>query len=191
MLIGLLRHGEVEGGDRFRGRTDDALTAGGLARMEAAVAASGGWQQVVSSPLVRCAGFTRDYARRHAVPHSLDARLMEMHFGAWEGLTAAELMATDPDALARFWNDPLHNTPPGGEPLPRFRARVLDAWRDILLAHARERVLLVTHGGVIRVLLCQIMRASLAQVLNVRVGHGQLYRVHIGLDGSERLADDP
>ena len=55
------------------------------------------------SPLARAKG------------HKLDVRkgLAEMHFGAWEGQSAAELMATEPEALAAFWEDPLAHPPPG------------------------------------------------------------------------------
>lgn len=187
MLIGLLRHGEVEGGSRFRGHTDDPLTAAGLAQMHAAITDSGDWDRVVSSPLARCAAFAKEYARRYSTPLSFDARLMEMHFGAWEGRTAAELMTTNADALTRFWNDPLHNTPPGGEPLSQFQARVLDAWNDIVTEYPAQRVLIVTHAGGIRVLLCQVTGVSVAQLQEFSVGHGQLHRVRIGGEGSVRL----
>lgn len=185
--VGLLRHGEVEGGSRFRGHTDDALTAIGLDQMHAAINGKQRWDRVISSPLVRCTTFAEEYARRYSTPLSFDARLMEMHFGAWEGRTAAELMATDADALTRFWNDPLHNTPPGGEPLAQFQARVLDAWNHIVTEYLAQRVLIVTHGGVIRVLLCQVTGVSMAQLQEFSVGHGQLHGVHIGGDGSVRL----
>ncbi|MEW6678735.1 MAG: alpha-ribazole phosphatase family protein [Pseudomonadota bacterium] len=187
LRVGLLRHGEVEGGSRFRGHTDDPLTATGLAHMHAAIADSGNWEHVVSSPLARCAAFAKEYARRYSSQLSFDARMMEMHFGAWEDRTAAELMTTNADALTRFWNDPLHNTPPGGEPLSQFQARVLDAWKDIVAGHAGQRVLIVTHGGVIRVLLCQVTGVSVAQLQEFSIGHGQLHSMHIDRDGSVRL----
>lgn len=187
LRVGLLRHGEVEGGSRFRGHTDDPLTATGLAQMHVAIADSGNWEQVVSSPLARCAAFAKEYARRYSTPLSFDARLMEIHFGDWEGRTATELMTTDADTLTRFWNDPLHNTPSGGEPLAQFQTRVLDAWKDIVTGHAGQRVLVVTHGGVIRVLLCQVTGVSVAQLQEFSVGHGQLCGVRIGSDGSARL----
>lgn len=186
MLIGLLRHGEVEGGSRFRGQTDEALTCIGLQQMRSATDGRY-WDHVISSPLVRCAAFANAFARQHSLPLTFDARLKEMHFGVWEGRTAAELMTTDTDALTRFWTDPLHNTPPGGEPLAQFQARVLDAWNDIVIGHGRQRVLIVTHGGVIRVLLCQVTGVSVAQVQDFSVGHGQLHGVRIGGDGLARL----
>lgn len=185
--IELLRHGEVEGGSRFRGHTDDVLTAAGLEQMYAAIADSGSLEHVVSSPLARCAAFAKAYARRSFIPLSFDARLMEMQFGAWEGRTVAELMTSDADALARFWNDPLHNTSPGGEPLAQFQARVLDAWNDVIAEHCGQRVLVVTHGGVIRVLLCHVTGVPIARLQEFRVGHGHLHTVRIDRYGSAQI----
>jgi len=187
MRVELRRHGEVEGGSRFRGHTDDALTSIGLQQMRAA-ADGRHWDRVIGSPLVRCAAFAEEYARRYSTPCSFDARLMEMHFGNWEGRTAAELMQTDANALTRFWNDPLHNTPPGGEPLVQFQTRVLDAWNDIVTEYPAQRVLIVTHGGVIRVLLCHVFEVPMSRWHEFEVPHGQLHRVHIYGDGQARSA---
>lgn len=183
MLIGLLRHGEVEGGSRFRGHTDDPLTATGLDQMRAATNGEQRWGRVISSPLTRCSEFSSAFARQHSMPLSFDMRLKEMHFGAWEGRSAAELMAEDAEALERFWRDPEAYPPPGGESLACFQARVLDAWNDILFAYAGQRVLIVTHGGVIRVLLCHVFEVPASHWHEFEVEHGGLYGVRIGVDG--------
>lgn len=151
--------------------------------MYTALADSDRWDRVVSSPLIRCAEFSKAYARQRSLPLTFDTRLKEMHFGQWEGRSAAELMAEDPEALARFWRDPNAYPPPGGESLAHFRARVLDAWNDILFAHADQRVLIVTHGGVIRVLLCHIHGIPVMRWHEFDVTHGQLHGVLIGDDG--------
>lgn len=180
MLLGLLRHGETEGGQRFRGHTDHPLTPKGLSQMYTAVADSGRWDRLVSSPLSRCATFAKALARQQALSLTFDDRLKEIHFGTWEGRCAEELMAEDPDALARFWQDPDTYPPPQGESLGRFQARVLDAWRDILQTQSGERVLLVTHGGVIRVLLCHTRGIPVSRWHEFEVAHGQLHRVLVG-----------
>jgi alpha-ribazole phosphatase len=180
MQIGLLRHGEVEGGNCFRGHTDDPLTTTGLNQMHVATRDNQHWDRIISSPLARCAAFAGEYAERHSIPQTFDARLMEMNFGTGEGRCAAELMETDTDALSLFWENPLDNTPPDGEPLALFQARVLDAWHDIVTAHAGRRILVVTHGGVIRVLLCHVLDQPLAQLQSFEVKHGGLYHVQAG-----------
>lgn len=132
ILIALLRHGETEGGARFRGSTDDPLSLAGWEQMRIAVGKEP-WQRIVASPLKRCAEFADGLAARLGIPLEIDDRLREMHFGGWEGKTAAELMESDGEALTRFWRDPASYTPPGAEPLRDFQVRVLAAWSDLRL----------------------------------------------------------
>ncbi len=181
--VDLLRHGETQGGPRFRGSTDDPLMDVGLEQMKYATSSNQRWDRVISSPLARCAEFARVFARQNFLPLSFDQRLKEMHFGAWEGRTAADLMAEDPDALTRFWSDPDKYPPPAGEPLARFQARVLDAWIDIVTHHAGQRVLVVTHGGVIRVLLCHVLERPVTRLQELGIKHGGLYGVRVDDDG--------
>lgn len=189
--IGLLRHGEVTGGPRFRGHTDDALTETGFGQMCATLDGRDGWTHVISSPLRRCSVFAADFARQSCIPLSFDHRLTEIHFGAWEGRTASELMADDAGALRRFWRSPRQNTPPGGEPLDGFQTRVLELWREIVSAPPGARVLMITHGGVIRVLLCHLTGVSLDKLQTFDVGLGSLYGVHVHEDGTQRLDASP
>lgn len=150
--------------------------------MYVALADSDRWDQVISSPLIRCAEFASAFARQRSLPLTFDTRLKEIHFGQWEGRSAAELMAEDPEALARFWRDPDAYPPPSGESLAHFRARVLDAWNDILSAYVDQHILIVTHGGVIRVLLCHIFEVPMSRWHEFEVAHGQLHGVYIGCD---------
>lgn len=50
-------------------------------------------------PLARCAAFARELGGALGIPVQEDARLMELGFGAWEGKTAEELRAADPECL--------------------------------------------------------------------------------------------
>src|SRR5262245_22117711 len=123
----------------------------GWEQMWAAVGNDCRWDVIVSSSLKRCAKFARALAQRHSLPLKIDERLCEMHSGAWEGHNAAELMQTDPDNLARFWRDPEHHAPTGGESGATMRLRVMAAWHDAI---AQDRTtLIVTHGGPIRAIL--------------------------------------
>ncbi|MNF35038.1 Alpha-ribazole phosphatase [compost metagenome] len=180
MIVDLLRHGETELGGGLRGRIDDALTERGWQQMRAAVGPVAPWQRVVSSPLQRCAAFARELAARHALPLQLEDGLRELDFGAWDGRSAAELMETDAEALGLFWNDPYAFTPPGGEPLSAFEARVLGAIERLHGQFAGQEVLLVTHGGVMRLLLARARGLPRSDLLQVEVGHGALQRLRVG-----------
>lgn len=123
--------------------------------MRSAVAEAGPWQVLVSSPLQRCARFADELGARLNVPVQREPALQELHFGDWEGRSAAQIMEDQADALGRFWADPYAFTPPNGEPVEVFAERVLAAVERLHLQHAGKRVLLVTHGGVMRLLLAR------------------------------------
>ncbi|UQS14434.1 alpha-ribazole phosphatase family protein [Pseudomonas sp. HS6] len=184
LRLDLLRHGETELGGGLRGSLDDALTEKGWAQMRESVIGQGPWDRLVSSPLQRCARFADELGAQRDLPVSLDKDLQELHFGVWEGQSAAALMETDAEALGLFWADPYGFTPPQGEPVSDFSARVLAAVTRLHAAHAGERVLLVSHGGVMRLLLARARGLPREQLLNVEVGHGALFSLIVEADGS-------
>ncbi|MFV3288043.1 alpha-ribazole phosphatase family protein [Pseudomonas sp. NY11955] len=176
MILDLLRHGETELGG-LRGSLDDALTDKGWAQMRSAVAKAGPWQVLVSSPLQRCGRFADELGAQLNLPVQREPALQELHFGDWEGRSAAQIMQDQADALGRFWADPYAFTPPNGEPVESFAERVLAAVERLHLQHAGKRVLLVTHGGVMRLLLARARGLPREQLLQVEVGHGALVRL--------------
>jgi alpha-ribazole phosphatase len=175
--IALLRHGETEGGARYCGHTDSALTPMGWEQMSAAVDDEFRWGCVVSSPLKRCADFARSVAQRHAVSLRIDDRLREMHFGEWENCSALDIMQTERETLERFWRNPLVQAPPRGEPLSDVCTRVLQAWRDIV--STRRPTLVITHGGPIRVILSHERKTPMEQLLQIDVAHASLWHLYI------------
>ncbi|MCI8209353.1 alpha-ribazole phosphatase [Pseudomonas sp. S25] len=177
--LDMLRHGETELGGGMRGSLDDALTDTGWTQMRAAVAECGPWDRIISSPLQRCARFAEELAERLALPLSFEPGLQELHFGDWEGRSAAQLMETDAEGLGLFWNDPYGFTPPNGEPVIEFSSRVLAAVDRLHQAYAGERVLLISHGGVMRLLLAKARGLPREQLLQVTVGHGALLAISV------------
>lgn len=181
--LDLLRHGETELGGGLRGSLDDALTDKGWAQMRAAVLDRGPWDRLVSSPLQRCSRFAEELGAQLGLPVHLDKDLQELHFGTWEGQSAAALMETDAEALGLFWADPYSFTPPEGERVEDFSTRVLAAVGRLQVTCAGQRVLLISHGGVMRLLLAQARGLPREQLLNVEVGHGALFSLAIGYSG--------
>jgi len=181
--LDLLRHGETELGGGLRGSLDDALTELGWSQMRKAVIGQGPWDRIVSSPLQRCRLFAEELAASLNLPLSLEKDLQELHFGAWEGQSAAALMQTDEQALGLFWADPYRFTPPDGEPVVEFAERVLAAVLRLQRNCAGERVLVVCHGGVIKRLLAQARGLPREQLLNVAVAHGALFGLQVMADG--------
>jgi len=174
--IDLLRHGETRAGSVYLGRTDAPLSEHGFRQMAEALLNAPRYHAVLSSPLARCAVFAQDYAQRHGLPLHFDARFQEMDFGAWDGCSAAEIAAADAGALENFWRDPVAFTPPQAEPLLSFQARVLAAWQELPARYPGQHVLLVTHGGVMRIILCHLQQRPLAELLNLTVPHAALHQ---------------
>lgn len=186
LVLDLLRHGETEQGGGLRGSIDDALTAHGWQQMRDAVAERGGWDRIVSSPLQRCRLFAEALAAERQLPLSLEPGLQELHFGDWEGRSAAELMETDERGLGLFWADPYGFTPPNGEPVLAFSARVLGAVERLQAAYAGQRLLVVCHGGVMRLLLARARGLPREQLLSVEAGNGSLFTLAVAADGHLR-----
>lgn len=180
--VDLLRHGLPEGGTRYRGHRDDPLAAEGWAQMWAAVGEHSPWRRVISSPLSRCAAFARALAERHELPLAVEPRFKEISFGDWEGRHPAEVFETQAEAVRRYWQDPVAHTPPGGEPLTDFAARVTAGWDALVAEMGGEHVLVVAHGGVIRVILAHVLGMPLAGVLRLEVAHAALSRIRLQLD---------
>ncbi len=182
--IDLMRHGEPVGGRRYRGQIDDPLSEKGWRQMRAAVGEHRPWQHIVSSPLSRCHAFASELAQRHGLPLSTDPRFMEAGFGEWEGRSADELKASDPDIIARFRRDPIGQRPAGAEPLEQFLARVSAAWNDLLTAHRGKHVLLVCHAGVIRMALAHVLGMPLARTYFIDVPSAGITRITVEGEGA-------
>lgn len=190
MRIDLLRHGETLGPGGFRGRIDHPLSEAGWQQLRAATAQPACWSAIVSSPLRRCAEFAAELAARLDIGLSLEPGLQELDFGEWDGRTPAELMVDQADALTRFWTDPWQYGPPGGENLADFEARVLQSLARLQAQHAGGHLLLVTHGGVIRLLLARARGLSQEGVHQVEAGYASLHRLQ-QVDGRLLELDQP
>ncbi|HET7268139.1 MAG TPA: histidine phosphatase family protein [Oleiagrimonas sp.] len=173
--IDLLRHGDT-GQKSYRGQTDDALTDKGWAQLRAAVVGRS-WDAVVASSLQRCAAFAQELATARGLPLRLDARLVEYHFGDWQGVPIETINARDGAALGRFWADPQAHPPPGAESFAAFHARLSAALDQVALENPGRRVLVVTHGGAIRLLRCHVEGRGYGDMAGIEVAHASLHAV--------------
>lgn len=182
--IDLIRHGAPDGGVKFRGHLDDPLSELGFRQMWEALGELRPWQHIVASPLRRCAQFAAALSERTGIPLSIDDRLKEMSFGKWEGQTPEQVYSVDPDAVRCFRDNPLIFTPPGGEQLAPFAARVMAAWRDLISGEKGNHVLVVSHGAVIRVLLAHVLEMPLHRLFRLEVEYAAVSRVRVSSDGA-------
>lgn len=177
LTIDLLRHGEPLGGPRYRGRRDDPLTPTGWQQMEAASGGNPPWQHIISSPLQRCAAFATQLSQTHSLPLHMEPHFTEIDFGDWEGMTSQQIMAQDSQRLSAYWQNPATTTPPNGETLATFEARVISAWQHLLAQHRHKHLLVVTHGGVMRVIFRHLLEIPQHALFSVDVPYACLSRL--------------
>ena len=173
MSIELLRHGDT-GQRSYRGQLDDVLSELGWTQLREAVEGRT-WDIIVSSTLQRCAAFARELALARGLPLRLDVRLAEYHFGRWQGVPIEEIAEEQGDALGRFWADPVAHPPPGAETFDAFRDRLSAALDDVAAEAVDQRVLVITHGGAIRLLRCLVEKRSYGDMAGIDVAHASLH----------------
>jgi probable phosphoglycerate mutase len=159
----LLRHGQtpLSAEQRFAGLTDSELTETGAAQAKAAaarLAARGGVDVIITSPLRRARQTADAVAAATGALLAADEGFRETDFGAWEGLTFAEARERWPDELTAWLADPAA-APPGGESFAEVERRVTAALGRVLADHSRETVLVVSHVTPIKTLLASALLA--------------------------------
>jgi len=184
--IDLIRHGMPEGGQRYRGWLDDPLSQEGWQQMTQALEGEQPWDLIISSSLIRCANFATTLGDRLQKPVLIEERLREISFGEWEGRTAADIFAASPEAISNFWRDPVNHSPPSGESMGQFSQRINSAWDDLISSQRGKHILLVGHGGVIRIVIGQLLGMPLNNLFRLEVPMAAVSRVRIE-DGLPRL----
>lgn len=183
--IGLLQHGAVEAGDVFCGELDTPLSKQGWKHLKQKFGrGADGWDALVSSPKMQCVEFAEWFAEKHDLSLVRDERLREIYFGAWEGCSPQHVLQAYPEQLAEWWANPAQVTPENGEGFGEFRARVLDAWMELHRAYRGERVLVVTHAGVIRVILAHVLQMPDERLLALNIEPGTLTHLRVLRDRS-------
>jgi alpha-ribazole phosphatase len=177
----LVRHGEVEGSraGRLLGSTDVPLSEAGRRQAAAAGEALGDLSaaQIVCSPLAR-ARETAGIIVAGRGGFEIDPDLREFDFGAWEGLTYAEVEKADP-AGAKAWSEFADGFVfPGGESLAGFSERVGRAARSFA-GRESGTVVCVAHGGVIRALICRFLGLPLRDYLLFDITPGSVTTMRI------------
>ena len=149
----LVRHGETDWNrdGRWQGHSDTPLNELGRRQARELAAELDGVDVVYSSDLARARETAEIIAARLGVPVRLDARLRERSFGAWEGLTTAEIEERFREAHGR-WQSGEGFGPDDAESFETFDDRVRSFLDEVLHRHPQETVLVIGHGGSIRVM---------------------------------------
>ncbi|MFF7310835.1 bifunctional RNase H/acid phosphatase [Streptomyces sp. NPDC008137] len=195
----LLRHGEtpLTPQKRFSGSggTDPSLSDAGRDQAERAaamLARRGTIQAIVSSPLARTRETAGIVAARLGLDVSVDDGLRETDFGAWEGLTFAEVRERHPDDLNAWLASPDAQPTGGGESFAATATRLAATRDQLVAAYAGRTVLLVTHVTPIKTLVRLALGAPPESLFRMELSAASLSVVAYYADGnaSVRLLND-
>ena len=171
----LVRHGRTELTESKkisgRGGQNPPLSPAGIADAMAVaeelakISKTGPWaffdepQVVITSPIERANQTARIIADRMNLPVFTNDNLAEISFGTWDGLTGEEVAERDPE-LWKEWRGSFTASPPKGEALKDFDARVKRGLDAVLSEHAGKVVVLVSHVMPIRGILRAVLDAG-------------------------------
>jgi alpha-ribazole phosphatase/probable phosphoglycerate mutase len=174
----LVRHGQVADGHThlYHGHNDIGLSTKGE-RQLAAVAA-----QLRETPLagVYASDLTRAWRGAELISQGRDLapqawpEFREVHFGAWEGLSFADIAERYPKELKARFDDLANFRIPGGESLQEVRQRALPKLQELIAQHQGQTLALVAHAGVNRVILSDALGLPLGHIFRLDQNYGCL-----------------
>jgi broad specificity phosphatase PhoE len=183
-VIAFARHGQTElnRGGRLQGRIDAPLSALGVQQAEALGHgfAAAPVTRVLCSPLQRARDTAAAIAAEHRLELEVDDRLIELDYGAWDGL----LLADVPPADWAAWRTDPEFAPPGGERLSDVAARVASFCTEVLTA---DLVVAVSHVSPIKAAVCNALRVDDRSTWRMQLDVASVTRIGRRPDGSAYL----
>ncbi|GAU07415.1 histidine phosphatase family protein [Desulfoplanes formicivorans] len=188
MNIYLLRHGDctTDGVKRYVGQIDYPLSELGIQQARA-------WRGFFAAHVpdrVVCSDLTRTIQTAENAVGSVGVRIerepgfREISLGAWEGVSRQEVRTRFPGAYAQRGKDLAGFRPPEGESFLDLQKRVVAAFKALCSNLDPDAVVLVvTHAGVIRVLLCHILGIRLGQMFSLGVDYARMTHLEAGRKG--------
>jgi len=178
-VLWLIRHPEPDSSARglCYGSMDVPLSDDGVRHSKAIaeMMAIENFDAVYTSPKRRCVEMARTIARGRAVATLED--FCELDFGLLEGRSYDEIAALYPDIYRQWMENPTATQFPQGENFCQMSSRVRSALEAMLLRHAQESVLVVTHGGPIRVILAEALGIPPQNIFRIEQSYGAINRI--------------
>ena len=176
--IDLIRHaGPADAEPRFVGQHNDKCVSDKRAMMDAL--AGERYDIVYSSTLQRAASFARSIARQQHISCKLRASFQDYHYGCWQNQLVSAIVDQNPHAFEQFMLDPEHNAPEGAEEYASFQVRLITQWRKVCQESVGKKVLIVTHGAPMRVLLGSALAVESSTHLRFEVPPACVSRVRL------------
>jgi broad specificity phosphatase PhoE len=160
----LTRHGQTEWNSigRMMGWTDEDMNETGLAQAGrlATRMAKMRLDAVYTSPLKRTISTGIIVGKSHGIIPKTAQGLIEINYGIWEGLARIEVKKKWPELQQQLHDDPSELAIPGGETFKQLAVRVVAAFNEIVKAEEGKHILMVSHQGILKVLVAELMGIS-------------------------------
>jgi len=185
----LIRHGESvwNGERRTQGSQDPDLSPRGRRQSDLLVARlrthlSKRVTAVYTSPLRRAAETAERIGGALNLPTVSEPDFREMCLGRWEGMTVSQIQAAFPGTYERWLQDPLAFPAPGGERLEAFARRVVGAFERMQAALPGADLIVVSHGGVIKALLCHVLGLDMRSLFRIKQDNTAMNHVEVNAE---------
>ena len=179
--IFLMRHGETAWNQekRVMGRLETPLNRKGIAQGKriARLLPDLEIRAIYTSPLRRALDTARILAKECHKSLKINPNLTEVAFGRWQGYRFDDLIKDK--AYHRFLKTPLKAAVPGGETIVDVQRRGLRAIRRAIREYPKGRLLFVSHGDVIRAILCHYLKLPLQEFRRLRIDNGTLSALEV------------
>lgn len=176
VVIYLIRHGETEGPKKvYKGHIDIPLSRKGIEQVEKVSEALKEIREkyeldkyiILSSPLKRALKTAQILSKNLEIEVKSMNILKERSFGKWEGMSIDEIISSYPEDFEKWRENPAYFSPPEGESTIEVSIRAKKAIEEILKKYKGFQVFLTAHGGINRVILCNILNIPLENIFRI------------------------
>ena len=161
----LIRHGETEWNSqkRMQGHSNSDLSEVGRGQIQALgeLMKNVSFDHIYSSDSLRARQTAEAITQYSGHTLQFDQRIREKNLGVFEGLTSTEAKERHPEVYRLFKTAGANYVIDEGESTQQLLERALEFSEEIRLRHPQERVVMVTHGGVVRVLMKHALGLSI------------------------------
>ncbi len=169
--VWLIRHGKPcsESRGRCYGKLDLGLSTEGRKQVRGVADRLSGEpiRTIYSSPRRRALDSAAIFAERLRVPITPEERFREIDFGDFEGRLYGNIAQEYPEIYRQWMEHPTETQFPNGESFVQMQARVIQAAHEIYARHRGETIVIVSHGGVNRILLAAALGVSNTNIFHI------------------------
>ena len=174
----LFRHGETANSKEvcFNGHYDVGLSKRGQKQFQhwADILKQETFNAVYSSDLQRTRNSAQFIGQQHGLEPVSYFELRELSFGTWEGMSVAEVERTYPGQMKERMESVATFQADGGETYSQLQARVIPKFEEIVSRHPNEKIAMVCHGGVNRVILAHLLGIPIDKIFRIHQDYAAL-----------------